>query len=70
VQGVEHVHHVFQAFLFSAQVLGVLGVVPDVGVFEFGVDYVQALRFVIVVKDTSEELLPAPNSRSGGLRVD
>jgi len=69
VQSVKHLHHVFQAFLFAAQVLGVLGVVPDVGVFEFGVDYMQALRFVIVVKDTSEELLPVPNNRSGGLRV-
>jgi hypothetical protein len=30
----EHLHDAFQRLLFLAQVLGALGVVPDVGVFQ------------------------------------
>jgi len=42
-----------EAFFLAAQVLGMLGVVPDVGVFQFGVDDVQAFGLGIVVKETS-----------------
>ncbi len=44
----------FQRFLFLAEVLGPLLVVPDVGVFQFGVDLFEFLRLHIEVKDTSE----------------
>ncbi|MNI50095.1 hypothetical protein D3C73_1047380 [compost metagenome] len=65
----ERFHHVFQGFLFTAQVLGVLGVVPDRRVFELGVYNVQAFSFGIVVKDTSVEPVRAPRNRRGGLRA-
>jgi hypothetical protein len=32
--------HVFQGFLFPAEFLCALGVVPDFGVFQCGVDFV------------------------------
>jgi hypothetical protein len=48
-------HHFFKLFLFLAQFLGPLGVVPDAGVFERGVDFVQAQGFAVVVKDTPLE---------------
>lgn len=38
----------------AAQFLGVFGLVPDVRVFEFAVDFDQALMLLIVVKDTPE----------------
>jgi hypothetical protein len=52
-QAVEHHDHVFERFLFLAQVLGALGVVPDGGVFEGGVDLAELQGLGIVVKDTS-----------------
>jgi hypothetical protein len=48
------VDHVFQRFLFLAEFLRALGVVPDLGVFECGVDFVQFSFFGRVVKDTPE----------------
>lgn len=45
--------YVVQGLLFPAQFLGTLGVVPDRGVFERGVDRPQSFSFGIVVKDTS-----------------
>ena len=50
-QGVDDI---FQRFFLAAQILGMLGVVPDVGVLEFGVYDQQAFSFGLVVKDTSE----------------
>jgi len=44
---------VLQGLLFLAQGLCALGVVPDGGVFEFGVDFSEAAGFFIPVKDTS-----------------
>jgi hypothetical protein len=38
----------------AAEVLGALGVVPDVRVFQLAVDLGQAISFLIVVKDTPE----------------
>ena len=38
----------------AAEVLGVFGVVPDVGVFELAVYFDQAIMLLIVVKDTPE----------------
>ena len=45
-------HHAVERFFLAAQLLGALGVVPDGGVFERGVDGSQAFKFGIVVKDT------------------
>jgi len=59
----------FEGFLFTAQVLGVLWVVPDRRVFELGVYDLQAFSFGIVVKDTSVEPVRAPRNRRGGLRA-
>jgi hypothetical protein len=50
---VEHQHHVFQGLLFLAQVLGALGVVPDGGILQRGLDFLQLRCLGIVVKDTS-----------------
>src|SRR5690606_20144684 len=49
----QRMNDIFQAFLFTAKILRVLGIVPDVGVFQFGIDYLQTLGFGVVVKDTS-----------------
>ncbi|OHC29536.1 MAG: hypothetical protein A3J71_03290 [Pseudomonadales bacterium RIFCSPHIGHO2_02_FULL_60_43] len=38
----------------TAQALGIFGLVPDVGVFEFAVYFDQTIMLVIVVKDTPE----------------
>jgi len=46
--------HVFQRFLFLAEFLRALGVVPDFRVFQRGVDFVQLTFFGRVVKDTPE----------------
>jgi len=42
----------FQVGAFTAQVLGVLGVVPDVWVFQFPGYFFQTLFLGVVVKDT------------------
>ncbi len=60
----------FQVFFLAAQILRVLGVVPDVGAFQLGVYDVQAFGFGIVVKDTSEGLPGAPRSLPGGRQVN
>jgi len=49
---VDRLDDVFQRLLFLAQLLGPLRFVPDGGVFEGGVDFVQAQCFAVVVKDT------------------
>jgi len=41
-----------QARAFLAQLLGALRVVPDVGLFEFALNFYQALRLGVEVKDT------------------
>jgi hypothetical protein len=64
----EGAHHFFEGFLFTAQVLGVFGVVPDRGVFQFRVDDLQAFRLGVVVKDTPEAPARAAGSRPGGWR--
>jgi hypothetical protein len=48
------VDHVLERFLFLAEFLRALGVVPDLGVFEGSVDFVQLAFFGRVVKDTPE----------------
>ncbi|MNX81261.1 hypothetical protein D3C86_1129440 [compost metagenome] len=52
----EDLYHGLERFLFLAQVLGPLGVVPDLRVFQLAVDFVQASYFDIVVKDTPVDL--------------
>jgi len=44
-----------ERFLFLAQVLGTLGVVPDARIFQFRVDGVESLRLDVEVKDTSAD---------------
>jgi hypothetical protein len=43
----------FQQFLFLAQFLGALGVVPDLGIFEIAVQFFELRCLGIEVKDTS-----------------
>jgi len=45
-----------ERLLLAPEFLGALGLVPDVGVLERGVDLVQAQGLAVVVKDTSEAL--------------
>jgi len=54
----------FEGFLFAPQCLRVFGVIPDIGVFELGIDDQQALGLGIVVKDTSVR----PPGARGSLR--
>jgi hypothetical protein len=54
---------VFQGFLFFAEGLGALRVVPDGRVFEFGVDFGEAAGLFIPVKDTSEAQRCAESGR-------
>ncbi|MCY1276206.1 hypothetical protein D9M70_248650 [compost metagenome] len=51
VQGLDDLR---QLGAFTAEVLGVFGVVPDVGVFEFAVYFDETIMLLIVVKDTPE----------------
>lgn len=53
-QVVQGFHHLRQLGALAAEVLGVFGVVPDVGVFELAVYFDQAIMLLIVVKDTPE----------------
>jgi hypothetical protein len=51
VQGLDYQR---QGGALATQVLCVLGVIPDVGVFQLAVYFDQPIMFVIVVKDTPE----------------
>jgi hypothetical protein len=42
----------FEARAFLAQLLGPLRLVPDIGLFELALDFYQALRLGVEVKDT------------------
>jgi hypothetical protein len=53
----------FQAGTLAAQGLGVLGVVPDIRVFEFPVYFFQTLALGVVVKDTPEAKAAVPGDR-------
>jgi hypothetical protein len=53
----------FQAGTFAAQGLGILGVVPDIRVFELPVYFFQALALGFVVKDTPEAKAAVPGGR-------
>src|SRR4051812_2652917 len=57
-----------ELLLFLAQLLGLLGVVPDRGVFQRGGDGSQALRFGIEVKDTSGDQPSGPAGPAGWCR--
>ena len=67
-QVVDGLDHVLQRALFLAELLGALGLVPDVGVLEGGVDLVQPQCFAVVVKDTSAALRCASSGRPGCCR--
>jgi hypothetical protein len=53
----------FQAGTLAAQGLGVLGVVPDIGAFQFPVYFFQALALGVVVKDTPVANAAVPEDR-------
>jgi hypothetical protein len=59
-----------QVLFFTSELLGVRGVVPDTGAFQLGVDYLQAFRFGIEVKDTSVAPTADPGSPAGARPVD
>ncbi len=61
-------HHAIERFLFLAQFLRLLGVVPDGRIFERGVYRAQAFKFGIEVKDTSVTLAFAPPGQRGCCR--
>ena len=65
---VERQNDVLQGFLFLGEFLRAFGVVPDGRVFEFARDGFQLIRFLIVVKDTSEARPRAGRGRQGGWR--
>jgi hypothetical protein len=52
----------FQTHAFTPQILGALRFVPDIGLFEFALDFDQALLLGIEVKDTPVR----PGSDPGG----
>ncbi len=49
----QRVHDGFEGFLFLAQRLGALGIVPDAGVFHDLIQFGEFFRFAVEVKDTS-----------------
>jgi hypothetical protein len=49
---IEGQHHLFQACTLAPEFLGVIGVIPDVGVFQLPGDFGQPFAPVIEVKDT------------------
>ena len=51
-QGIAQMHHRFQGGAFAAQILGPLGVVPDVGLAQFQLYFRETVFLVGVVKDT------------------
>ena len=51
IQGIDDLR---QLGALATQILGVLGIVPDVWVFQFAVNFDQPIMLVIVVKDTPE----------------
>jgi len=46
--------HSFEHALFFSEVLGLFCVIPDFGIFQQAVHFLQALLLVFVVKDTPE----------------
>jgi hypothetical protein len=63
VQFVQHTDDRLQACPFLPQFLGMLGIVPDFGIFELALDFDQPIVFSIVVKDTPS----GPGSAPEGL---
>jgi hypothetical protein len=49
---IDGLDHGLERLLLAAELLRALRFVPDAGVFEGGVDFVQAQGFAVVVKDT------------------
>jgi len=46
-------HHRFERLALAPEILGALGVVPDVGVLALRGDFLQARLLAVEVKDTS-----------------
>ena len=60
--------HRLQRALLAPQLLRALGLVPDLGVLQRGVDFVQSQRFAVVVKDTPGARRCARRGRSAECR--
>jgi hypothetical protein len=67
-QVVDGLDHRLERLLLAPELLGALGLVPDVRVLERGVDLVQAQGFAVVVKDTSAALRCARRDRPARCR--
>jgi len=60
--------YAFEGFLFLAQVLGALGIVPDFRVFQGAADFFQLRLLAVEVKDTSADRRCGRADRTGGWR--
>ena len=61
-------HHAVECLLFLAEILGALGVAPDVGCFELAVDFLEPDLLHIEVKDTPVDRRRARAVLRSGLR--
>jgi hypothetical protein len=59
-QAIQTLDHLFEFGALPAEFLGALRVIPDSGLLEFAVYFLQPLVLIIVIKDTSSKSLCAP----------
>jgi hypothetical protein len=59
-QAIQTVDDLFEFGALPAEFLGALRVIPDSGLLEFAVYFLQPLVLIIVIKDTSSKSLCAP----------
>jgi hypothetical protein len=52
LQFIQHIDHVLERNAFPAERLRSIRVIPDIGLFEFALNFGQAFRFAVIVKDT------------------
>ena len=52
-QRIQRCNHLLEPRPFLTQGLGTIRLIPDIGLFELALDFGQALRLTVVVKDTS-----------------
>jgi hypothetical protein len=57
IQGADHL---FQLSAFLAQFLSAFRIIPDTGLFELALYFLQPLVLVVVIKDTSSKSRCAP----------
>jgi hypothetical protein len=51
-QLIQRIDHVFERNAFPAERLRSVWVIPDIGLFEFALNFGQAFRLAVIVKDT------------------